>query len=196
MKGDIFQLELSGKGVDWIKDFFKHRAEEGKAGWDHAWEEESVVDVVVSNPPYIPPKEYWTTTARSVRRWEPKLALVPPLLTSPVHHTSPAKGPLDRMEVNRGDEFYPQIEYLSRAILKSKAVIVEVGGDAKQAERVRRIFADREGNGEGGEGGEEQGGGKGWWSGTAVWADWGRRRRGVVAWKGEGWEWLAEDMVR
>ncbi|KAI9367016.1 S-adenosyl-L-methionine-dependent methyltransferase, partial [Aspergillus egyptiacus] len=36
-------------------------------------------DVLISNPPYISPKEYRDgTTSRSVRKFEPKLALVPP----------------------------------------------------------------------------------------------------------------------
>jgi hypothetical protein len=35
-------------------------------------------DILISNPPYISPTGYWKTTTRSVRGFEPKLALVPP----------------------------------------------------------------------------------------------------------------------
>ncbi len=34
--------------------------------------------VIILNPPYISPTKFNTETARSVRNWEPKLALVPP----------------------------------------------------------------------------------------------------------------------
>lgn len=35
-------------------------------------------DILISNPPYISPSAYWKTTTRAVRKFEPKLALVPP----------------------------------------------------------------------------------------------------------------------
>lgn len=41
-------------------------------GYPHLW------DIVISNPPYISPAAYWKTTMRSVRGFEPRLALVPP----------------------------------------------------------------------------------------------------------------------
>lgn len=125
------------------------------------------VDLVISNPPYISPTEYFSSTARSVRRWEPKLALVPPRILP---------------EEALGDDFYPQIARIARHLFKSKAVLVEVGGDTGQAERVREIFAEVWG-------GREN---------TAVWRDWGGRGRGVVAWRDgkDGWDWLREDMVK
>ncbi|KAF8457244.1 S-adenosyl-L-methionine-dependent methyltransferase [Terfezia claveryi] len=134
--------------------------------------EELEVDVVISNPPYISPREYLTTTARSVRRWEPKVALVPPATTTTTTTTStPALG----------DNFYPHIAQFALDI-RAKALLVEVGGDETQADRVRGVFAS-------------MWGGRG---NTAVWRDWGGRGRGVVAWRGgeEEWEWLGEDMVK
>jgi methylase of polypeptide subunit release factors len=35
------------------------------------------VDIMISNPPYISQEEFYKSTARSVRNWEPKTALVP-----------------------------------------------------------------------------------------------------------------------
>lgn len=40
--------------------------------YPHLW------DIIISNPPYISPAAYWKTTMRSVRGFEPRLALVPP----------------------------------------------------------------------------------------------------------------------
>ncbi|KAF8477056.1 S-adenosyl-L-methionine-dependent methyltransferase [Kalaharituber pfeilii] len=138
------------------------------------------VDVVISNPPYIPPREYLTTTSRSVRRWEPKLALVPPALQWP------AKAELEDAEepIAPGDEFYPVIARIADQVFSAKALVVEVGGDEEQVERVRRIV-EREWDADAG--------------GTAIWRDWGGRRRAVVAWRreigvdgGGGWKWLGE----
>lgn len=72
------------------------------------------VDVVVANPPYISAGGYARETARSVRLWEPRLAL----------------------EADQdGDVFYPHIGRIAWE-LGAAAVVAEVGGLA-QAERVR-----------------------------------------------------------
>ena len=133
-------------------------------------EQELEVDVIISNPPYISPREYLTTTTRSVRRWEPKIALVPPNTTATTTSSTPALG----------DGFYPHIARLALG-MRAKALLVEVGGDEGQAERVREVFASIW---------EESGT-------TAVWRDWRGEGRGVVAWRGgeEGWGWLEKDMV-
>lgn len=78
-------------------------------------------DLLISNPPYISQTDYRNgTTARSVRRFEPQLALVPPL---------------------RGDEdcrpediFYHRILTLALK-LKAKITVLECG-DILQANRV------------------------------------------------------------
>jgi methylase of polypeptide subunit release factors len=80
-------------------------------------------DVLISNPPYISPSAYWKTTTRSVRGFEPKLALVPP-----------SKAGLD--DVQQGDMFYPRLLEIARDV-KAKVVLLEVA-DLEQALRVAR----------------------------------------------------------
>ncbi|KAF2443609.1 S-adenosyl-L-methionine-dependent methyltransferase [Karstenula rhodostoma CBS 690.94] len=83
----------------------------------HIW------DILISNPPYISPAGYWKTTTRSVRGFEPKLALVPPLKTG-------------NSDAEHGDRFYLPI--LNIAIeVEAKIVLLEVA-DLDQALRVAR----------------------------------------------------------
>lgn len=165
---------------------------EERSGWPK-------VDIVISNPPYISPRQYVTTTARSVRRWEPKMALVPPSISRlSGRHTTPNQEAAETLaEREMGDDFYPYISYLTH-MFHAKALLVEVGGDPGQAQRVRELFAKLWG--------EKKN--------TAIWRDWGRRERGVVVWQGleqrrqweerskrcdrekEIWDWLLEDMVK
>ncbi|KAL8994763.1 MAG: hypothetical protein Q9188_006980 [Gyalolechia gomerana] len=90
-------------------------------GSDREW------DIVVSNPPYISPKEYNRTTTRSVRNWEPKTALVPP----PPSTSFTAEGNND---ASIGDRFYPRILDIA-ASSGAKIVAMEVS-DIAQAQRV------------------------------------------------------------
>jgi methylase of polypeptide subunit release factors len=78
-------------------------------------------DVLISNPPYISSAAFRITTAASVRRYEPKLALVPP--------HSPTK-----QIVEDGDAFYPKLYDIAKAV-NSKVVLFEVA-DMEQACRV------------------------------------------------------------
>ncbi|KAH8149808.1 uncharacterized protein LAJ45_05960 [Morchella importuna] len=112
-----------------------------------------VVDVVVSNPPYISARGFDVETAASVRRYEPRLALVPG-----------GEG---------GDGFYPVVGRVAGE-LGAGVVVVEVGGWG-QAGRVRRRWREE---------------GMGGWEGVEVWKDYAGRGRGVVAWRGVGWEWM------
>ncbi|KAF2786874.1 hypothetical protein K505DRAFT_258947 [Melanomma pulvis-pyrius CBS 109.77] len=81
-------------------------------------------DILVSNPPYISPSAFRTTTARSVRGFEPRLALVPP-------------GEAGRSDTEQGDAFYPML--LVAAIdAEVKIVLLEVA-DLDQAYRVARM---------------------------------------------------------
>lgn len=80
-------------------------------------------DVLISNPPYISPSAYWKTTARSVRGYEPKLALVPPKK-------------IDQSDTDQGDNFYPRLLNIARDV-EAKVVLLEVG-DMEQAVRVAR----------------------------------------------------------
>jgi methylase of polypeptide subunit release factors len=78
-------------------------------------------DVLISNPPYISSAAFRITTAASVRRYEPKLALVPP--HSPNQHI-----------IEDGDAFYPKLFDIAR-LVNSKVVLFEVA-DMDQACRV------------------------------------------------------------
>ncbi|KAK8235178.1 S-adenosyl-L-methionine-dependent methyltransferase [Phyllosticta capitalensis] len=77
-------------------------------------------DILISNPPYISSHDFRKTTARSVRKFEPKLALVPPAGVSEI--------PDD------GDLFYPRLLDVADHV-HSKVVLFEVA-DLSQALRV------------------------------------------------------------
>ncbi|KAJ5518413.1 hypothetical protein PEX1_099370 [Penicillium expansum] len=86
-------------------------------------DQESGCDLLISNPPYISQAEFRNgTTARSVRRFEPKLALVPPHPSSGVDDCMPE------------DIFYHRILTLAFK-LKAKLTVLECG-DSHQANRV------------------------------------------------------------
>ncbi|KAI9800392.1 MAG: hypothetical protein M1825_004162 [Sarcosagium campestre] len=77
-------------------------------------------DILISNPPYISDWGFDHETTRSVRNWEPRLALVP--------NGHP------NYKATDGDTFYPPLLALA-ANTGAKIAVFEVGG-AKQAERV------------------------------------------------------------
>ncbi|KAI9657950.1 MAG: hypothetical protein M1821_002607 [Bathelium mastoideum] len=81
-------------------------------------------NIVMANPPYISPADFNKTTARSVRNFEPRLALVPPNASDP--------------EVQPGDAFYPRILEIAK-VLRAKCLLVEVA-DMDQAIRVARMI--------------------------------------------------------
>ncbi|KAJ5822893.1 hypothetical protein N7447_005233 [Penicillium robsamsonii] len=86
-------------------------------------DQESGCDLLISNPPYISQTEFRNgTTARSVRRFEPKLALVPPYSCSRIEDCMPE------------DIFYHRILTLAFR-LKAKLTVLECG-DSSQANRV------------------------------------------------------------
>jgi 16S rRNA G966 N2-methylase RsmD len=78
-------------------------------------------DIVISNPPYISPSAFWKTTTRSVRAFEPKLALVPPPT-------------LKQTDDPQGDLFYPRLLEIARDV-EAKVVLLEVA-DIEQALRI------------------------------------------------------------
>jgi hypothetical protein len=84
-------------------------------------------DVLISNPPYISPCGYWRTTTRSVRHFEPKLALVPP-------------GEGISSDTEHGDEFYPRLIQHAKHT-QARIVLFEVA-DLEQALRVARMARD------------------------------------------------------
>lgn len=78
-------------------------------------------DVLISNPPYISPRSFQRTTSRSVRRYEPRLALVP----------SGARADDDEAI---GDIFYPKLLNIAEQV-QTKWFQFEVS-DMDQARRV------------------------------------------------------------
>jgi len=80
-------------------------------------------DILISNPPYISPKEYWKTTTRSVRGFEPKLALVP-------------RNEIGGTDLEQGDAFYRPLLDTAEDV-EAKIVLLEIA-DMEQALRVAR----------------------------------------------------------
>jgi methylase of polypeptide subunit release factors len=99
-------------------------------------------DIVISNPPYISETDFNKSTSRSVRNWEPKLALVPPGYKMRYTNCS-------RQE----DIFYPIILDTAHSS-RAKVVLMEVS-DTTQALRVAQIALDR-----------------GFWRSVEIWRDW------------------------
>ncbi|KAF2744554.1 S-adenosyl-L-methionine-dependent methyltransferase [Sporormia fimetaria CBS 119925] len=82
-------------------------------------------EILISNPPYISPSAFWKSTTRSVRGFEPKLALVPPALKPGIGDTE------------QGDVFYSRLLAVAEEV-GARVVLVEVA-DLEQAGRVARI---------------------------------------------------------
>lgn len=99
-------------------------------------------DILISNPPYISPHAFNTTTQRSVKRYEPRLALVPPAQTPP-----------SSSSIDQGDIFYPRLLEIA-AEIKAKIVLFEVA-DLEQAKRVAGMARKQ-----------------GVWDGVEIWRDW------------------------
>jgi methylase of polypeptide subunit release factors len=87
-------------------------------------------DIMISNPPYISTSAFRRTTSASVRKYEPKLALVPS-----VPHSSAGQADEDD-----GDLFYPKLFDLA-TMLDTKVVLYEVA-DMEQAIRVAGLAGD------------------------------------------------------
>lgn len=80
-------------------------------------------DIIISNPPYISPSSFLKDTSPSVRKFEPKLALVPP---------SPKQK--ETSDEAQGDLFYPAILRAAEQV-HAKVLLLEVA-DLDQAKRV------------------------------------------------------------
>jgi methylase of polypeptide subunit release factors len=87
------------------------------------------IDIIISNPPYISKAKFNTETTRSVRNWEPKLALVPELPSLLKYTQSPS--------VATEDIFYYHLLSIYQAS-SSKVLLMEVG-DEEQAVRVVKL---------------------------------------------------------
>jgi len=95
-------------------------------------------DVVISNPPYISQSSFWRDTSRSVRNFEPRLALVPEKSKFEGSERREGCDDIDRS----GDVFY---ECILKIAMKArcKILVMEVA-DYDQAVRVMEI-AERQG---------------------------------------------------
>lgn len=80
-------------------------------------------DILISNPPYISPDAFKYTTTRSVKRFEPKLALVPKELDA-----------LAQPKIDPGDIFYPRLLEIAKQV-DAQVILYEVA-DLGQACRV------------------------------------------------------------
>ncbi|OJD36483.1 s-adenosyl-l-methionine-dependent methyltransferase [Diplodia corticola] len=80
-------------------------------------------DLLISNPPYISSHAFTHTTTRSVRNYEPKLALVPPTSTNKA--------------MDSGDLFYPRLLEIADQV-QAMVILFEVA-DMDQALRVARM---------------------------------------------------------
>lgn len=94
-------------------------------------------DIITSNPPYISRREYGNgTTSRSVRNFEPELALVPQHFPENWNTADPSSRDVD------GDVFYGPI--MSLAIqMRATMVVLECGSQA-QADRIVATKEDME----------------------------------------------------
>lgn len=99
-------------------------------------------DILISNPPYISPRAFNNTTQRSVMRYEPRLALVPPPQDDPLYSG-----------VDQGDIFYPRLLQIAERV-RARIVLFEVA-DLEQARRVALMAKTQ-----------------GIWDGIEIWRDW------------------------
>lgn len=94
-------------------------------------EQKSDFDILIANPPYISSAFRDGTTARSVRAFEPRSALVPP------HDHGRVNDSTEKDTSGEGDMFYRPL--LQHAVaVNAKVVLLEVG-DMAQAVRVARL---------------------------------------------------------
>jgi HemK-like putative methylase len=94
-------------------------------------------EVVISNPPYIAEKDYQPggTTTRSVRNFEPKVALVPNS-----NQTGDVSCEKRGFSIHDGDAFYRPLLDIAKKV-KASIVVFETG-DHHQALRVHRMAKD------------------------------------------------------
>ncbi len=102
-------------------------------------------DIVISNPPYISPDAFDKTTARSVRDFEPRTALVP--------HQDQLGTKIPMSDQEQGDMFYPRLLQIAQQV-DSRVVLIEVA-DMAQARRVADMVVE-----------------SGQWTGCEIWRDW------------------------
>lgn len=92
-------------------------------------------NILIVNPPYVSPRGFAKDTSLSVRRYEPRIALVPSKAS--VVAGSPNMGGSDQ---DVGDAFYPRLLEISQQV-KAKLIVMEVA-DMHQAQRVTCLALD------------------------------------------------------
>lgn len=151
VKGNVLDMNLDSASLGDIFDREEHNGhcqdQEGKNNTPKTTTNGSSWDVLICNPPYISPDQFGNgTTARSVRFFEPKLALVPPTAVSDGERKMPGTSQKIYMtsEVNsetgfdaHADTFYPRLISLS-SLLNAKLSVFECG-DSQQAQRVAEL---------------------------------------------------------
>jgi methylase of polypeptide subunit release factors len=99
-------------------------------------------DVLFCNPPYISPQSFANgNTTRSVQKFEPRLALVPPSPSTATTAQQQQQQQLPKIGhpvVEEGDTFYPVLVQIASEVV-AKVVWLEVA-DMEQAERVARMI--------------------------------------------------------
>lgn len=90
-------------------------------------------NIIISNPPYISRQEYDMQIPRSVRDWEPELALVPSFSPDPVNHCG----------VDPADIFYKVLMQMYQHGRKHSFMLVMEVGDEAQAKRVLAVALNR-----------------------------------------------------
>lgn len=141
LKHNVMQGHLSQQAVNQVSfvkaDVLSQYFHLQELSTDHSeW------DIVISNPPYISEAGFNKDTNRSVRNWEPKLALLPP------------KAPGGKITHSQAEDvFYYKILDMARAG-SARIVLMEVG-NLQQALRVAQIALNM-----------------GLWSLVEVWRDW------------------------
>ena len=106
-------------------------------------------DMVISNPPYISSRDFGKTTSRSVRNFEPKLALVPQQGDA----TLKAAADASDSDLLNEDVFYPELLGIAER-LRADIMLVEVA-DIEQANRVTSLAAESN-----------------YWGCREIWRDW------------------------
>ena len=94
-------------------------------------------EILIANPPYISPKSFDRETSLSVRRYEPRMALVPA-----ENYIAPGGfGDVVVGDQAIGDVFYPRLLDISSQT-RAKLVILEVA-DIAQAKRIACLALNR-----------------------------------------------------
>jgi hypothetical protein len=122
----------------------------------HGSEHQRRIDILVSNPPYISQRGFEVDTGRSVRNFEPKLALVPHPPSSPptspssfplLFPSTPSATPVASKSLNASATCAPEDIFYARLLeiagmLCPRIVVFEVG-DMAQARRVVEMAITR-----------------------------------------------------